>query len=182
MHHPMSDLPVRVRRKPSPRGFTLIELIVVIAIFGIAFFAAIPRFRDAFLVDDMGRTSRWIMAQVRIQREKAVALQQVRSLTFDFENGRIGAAGRHESSDNGEDEDRSRWLDLPGNLTVLDVELAGKAVLSSGVVEVLFFPSGYVQRAAIHLRNEENDEVTLIIEPFLARVRMQNRYVRLETE
>ena len=54
------------------RGFTLIEMIVVIALISIMLVVAIPRLEGGLFSDGSDETARWIIATVRGLKEKAV--------------------------------------------------------------------------------------------------------------
>ena len=72
-------------------GFTLIELIVVISLFSLMLFFAVPRFQFDVLSDHSKKTSRWIMLQVQALKEKSVHDQKRYVLHLSLDSNRLWA-------------------------------------------------------------------------------------------
>ena len=73
------------------RGYTLIELIVVIVLLGLMFGISIPRFRQALLSDSLDTTSLRLIGLVQNLREKAISNQVSYILHLDIREKRIWA-------------------------------------------------------------------------------------------
>ena len=69
-----------MKRKKKYNGFTLVELIVVMALISTLFAFSIPRFHDALLINKTKKTSRWIIGTVKALKENA--LQEHRHYTL----------------------------------------------------------------------------------------------------
>jgi prepilin-type N-terminal cleavage/methylation domain-containing protein len=49
----------------QPAGFTLIELIVVIALLGLMLFFSLPRLQNNPFLDDSKKSSRWLIGKIQ---------------------------------------------------------------------------------------------------------------------
>jgi prepilin-type N-terminal cleavage/methylation domain-containing protein len=56
----------------NSKGYTLIELIVVIVLFGIIFSFTAPKFRDAVLTDSLKNVTRDLIGKINILRSDAI--------------------------------------------------------------------------------------------------------------
>jgi prepilin-type N-terminal cleavage/methylation domain-containing protein len=70
-------------------GYTLLELIVVMALIGIVFFFAVPRFEGSFFVDDAKQSSRWLIGKLQALREEALRTRRQQVLHIDLDGNRI---------------------------------------------------------------------------------------------
>ena len=161
--------------KPGQIGFTLIELIVVMALLSLTLAIAMPRLQDFLLVDHARKAGRWIILQVPSLKDRAVREQKTYRMHIDIDTARIWI------SDETMDEDQlleaaSRGFELTGRLEVLDVEYPNAEKISSGTAEIRFHPRGYSDRAIIHLRDDE-DRFSFQVEPFLSNVIMFEDYI-----
>ena len=69
-----------------PTGFTLVELIVVVALISLLLFIAMPRFQDTILSDERRKMANWIMFKTQSLREKSIRDQVVYVLHVDIDN------------------------------------------------------------------------------------------------
>ena len=70
----------------STNGFTLIELIVVIALISIMLLVAVPNFSGFLFTDHTNKTARWIMTKVKLLKERAVCDQKNYVLNADLDS------------------------------------------------------------------------------------------------
>jgi type IV fimbrial biogenesis protein FimT len=68
------------RRSSSARGFTLIELMAAITIFGILLMIAVPSFRDAALGSRLSAIANNLLASVQLARSEAIKRNEVITL------------------------------------------------------------------------------------------------------
>jgi len=66
--------------------------------------------------------------------------------------------------------------ELPEDIKLLDVEYPDQEKISAGQADIYFNEKGYSDKAIIHLENDDNEKFSFLIEPFLLRVRLYNRY------
>jgi hypothetical protein len=69
---------------------------------------------------------------------------------------------------------------LPSEVNVVDVEYPEGERVTSGRVDIGFYPAGYSDRVIIHLAHDQ-DRYSYQIEPFLPRVRFHEAYIGYET-
>ena len=161
------------------KGFTLIELTVVVVLIGIILGLTFPRFQTAILTDDLKATTRKMVGMIKGLRDEAIREQRVYFLHFDLESNRywIDSTGMTE-------EERARAAEkaptLPEGVRVLDIWLSSKGKKMTGQTAIRFSRKGYVQPSAIHLGAEDGREFTLVLNPFLGRVKIYDKYIEFE--
>jgi prepilin-type N-terminal cleavage/methylation domain-containing protein len=162
----------------SSRGFTLIELIVVIALLSIMLFFSIPRLQGNPFLDDTKKSSRWIIGKIHALRENAIRNQKRYTLHFDLDNGRIWDTDDSLSEEAAENAALDAYT-LPEDFRIIDLEYPGTGQISSGQAEVDFYKEGYSDKVMIHL-GDGDDSLSLLIEPFLATVKIFEKYAGFE--
>jgi len=158
------------------KGFTLIELVVVVLLIGLTMVLSVPRLRYAMLTDDLRGTVRRMVGTVRTLRNEAIREQKVYALHFDLESNRLWA----DSADM-TDEERiaahQKAFQLPKGVRVLDVWRSGKGKEVAGEAVIRFTKKGYMEQSVIHLGAEDGRRFTLIFSPFLGRVKVLEEYI-----
>ena len=156
---------------PGSRGFTLIELIVVIALISIMLMLAIPRLEGGLFSDGSDETARWIIANVRNLKEKAVIDKKIYLLNVspDVQRLWITEAGM---ADADADAAREAGYALPRGVNIDHVAFSQTERFSSGTIPIAFYPKGYSDKAVIRLRTNDGDRLAFFIEPFLAGVNL----------
>jgi len=160
-------------------GFTLIELIVVISLISLMFFFAIPRIRVDILSDNTRKVSRWIMLNVSALKEKAVHDQKRYVLHLSLDSNRLWVTNDTLSEEELE-EAAATGYNLPEDIKLLDVEYPDKEKISAGRADIYFYKKGYSDKAMIHITNNDNEVLSFLIEPFLSRARLYNKYLEFE--
>ena len=158
------------------KGFSLIELIAVISIISIMLFLTLPRFDILSQPDDLKTASRWIMTQVPHLKAKAVSEQKPYVLLVNldknaFHVGQVEAPGAETELSEADD------IPLGGGVKLTDVMIPGKGAITSGQVMIYFYKKGYSDKAIIHMKDGDNNVVSLTIEPFMASPVMTNGYI-----
>jgi prepilin-type N-terminal cleavage/methylation domain-containing protein len=160
-------------------GFTLIELIVVISLISLMFFFAIPRIQVDILSDNTRKVSRWIMLNVSALKEKAVHDQKRYVLHLSLDSNRLWVTSEIMSAEELE-EAAAIGYNLPEDIKLLDVEYPDKEKISVGRADIYFYKKGYSDKAIIHITNNDNEVLSFLIEPFLSRARLYNKYLEFE--
>jgi prepilin-type N-terminal cleavage/methylation domain-containing protein len=164
------------REGPGTKGFTLIELAVVIALLGLFLGLTIPRFQYYLVADDLKATTRKIVGLVREVRNEAIREQRVYTIHLDIESNRWWT--EHTGM---EDEEmvlaKEEAFVLPGAVRILDVWCRGKGKQAHGEVILHFGKKGYVEQTLIHLGADDGREFTLTLSPFLGTVKIYDKYV-----
>ncbi|MCU0585813.1 MAG: hypothetical protein MUC46_07055 [Desulfobacterales bacterium] len=146
---------------------------MVMALIGIVFFFAVPRFEGSFLLDDATKDSRWLMATLNNLREEAVRTHRLQLLHVDLETGRIWT-----TSDAMSPEQVARAAAgarrPPAGGSVAGVEFPLRGRITAGRADIRFHPGGRSDQALIHLVNGDRVH-SFLVEPFLSQVRIFDR-------
>jgi len=161
------------------RGFTLVELTVVMALISIIFFVTLPRVKNDIFVDQTKKTSRWLLTSVRYLKEASVRDQKDHTLHVDMDNGKFWITLASMSEEMLEKPDTA-GLTLADGIRILDVAFAGHRKTTTGVARIQFYAKGYSDYAMIHVVNEDDRELSYQIPPFLPRMKILEDYVDLE--
>jgi len=156
-------------------GYTLIELVVVMALISIMFFFAMPRFRDNVLTDQVRKTSRWVITQTRHLKQQSIREKKDYILHVDMDAHKLWI-----STPDMEEEALEKAADeafqLPENVEIMDVEYPDRGKISSGQAEIYFYAKGYSDKALIHMQQDSERQVSFLIEPFLPQTKYLEDY------
>ncbi|MFO7839687.1 MAG: prepilin-type N-terminal cleavage/methylation domain-containing protein [Desulfosalsimonadaceae bacterium] len=161
------------------RGFTLMELIVVITLISVMTAFAFPRVNTALFRSDSRELSQWILLTARSLKKKSVSTGTPHILRVDLDNHRFRTrpllqAGAEAGNFGAESKDSG--LELPDGFRLLDVQFVGGKTRESGTVAVRFYKKGYCDRALIHVEDAGGERITYEFQPFLYQVRIHESY------
>ncbi|MFH1241687.1 MAG: prepilin-type N-terminal cleavage/methylation domain-containing protein [Pseudomonadota bacterium] len=161
------------------KGYTFIELTVVVSLLGLIAALAIPRFQGAVLTDDLKSTARRMVGMIRDLRNEAVRTQKDHYLHLDLESNRFWTENTA-MTDEERELVRKRASSLPRGVRLMDIWLRGEGKRSAGVPYIPFTRKGYTPQSAIHIGSEDGRRFTLVLSPFLQKVKMINDYIDFE--
>jgi len=141
----------------------------------ILLFFSIPRLKQTVLVDSLKATSRWFIGKVPVLREQAVLDQKRYILHIGIDERQIWVTNETMSPEEVEAA-MQQAFDLPADLKIEDVQFPEQDVVSSGQADINFYPRGYSDKAMVHLQNDEGEQISLLIEPFLTKVKLFENY------
>jgi prepilin-type N-terminal cleavage/methylation domain-containing protein len=160
------------------KGYTLIELIVVIALLGIMIMFSVPRFHDTLFLDDTDTVSRWIIGKVQALREAAIQDQKQHILHIDMDTHLLWDTNESMSPENREEAALDAYT-LPGNVRIVEVEFPVSGKISSGRADIRFYKTGHTDKVLIHL-DDGDRQLSFLIEPFLTKVKLIEKYASFE--
>lgn len=133
------------------KGFTLLELLIVIAIMGILLLAVIPSFKETYRGLEILTASKKIASFITYAKQKAILERVKYRLNFDY-TGRKYWLTREKDP-----------IDYPNNYVEINrfAELPEKVVLDHEVDFITFLPDGQSDIDLLRLRNEFGDEYML---------------------
>ncbi len=160
-------------------GYTLIELVVVMALISIMLFVALPRFRDNKLTDQARKTSRWVITQARHLKQQSVREKKDYILHVDMEDDKLWISNRDMEEEALQYAENEAYY-LPEDVSIMDVEFPGKGKISVGQAEIYFYAKGYSDKALIHLEQDNERQFSFLIESFLPQIKYTEGYKDFE--
>ncbi len=155
--------------KTGRRGFTLLELAVVLLIIGLVMAIAMPRF-GAFQSAELRSESRRLAARSHSLYEEAGAQKVLMRLNVDLNRStyfvtRLDPLSARPSFSL-EKGPAGGIVTMPNDVRFRDVWVEGAGLFRSGIVGFEFYPSGTADAAVIHLRDRNGEVMTVGIDPF----------------
>ena len=160
------------------KGFTLIELMVVMLLISILLAIAMPRFQVNVAQDPVKKTSRWIIHNVRVLRTAAVQKQKQHAIVIDLNRNCMWVVNA-DMDDEALAAAAEKSFNLPDALRIVDVQFPDKDRLSDGTAEIHFYPAGYSDEVVIHLENASAERYSFIVEPLLPKVKIIDEWKAL---
>ena len=163
---------------PRNAGFTLIELIVVIALMGLMLFFSLPRFQNNPFLNDTKKSSRWLISKVQTLRESALRDQKRYTLHFDLDSGRVWETNETMSPEDIESKVMDSY-ELPEDLRIVDIEYPSIGKINSGQAEINFYKAGYTNKALVHMQDGDT-YLSFLIGPFLSNIQFFEKYASFD--
>ncbi len=161
------------------RGYTFIELTVVVILIGVFLSLAVPRVRSTLLTDSLKSSTRRLISVINTLRGESVREYRPTLLFIDLDSNMywVGSPDMTEEDRIAAREDASS---LPVGVEFQDIWLRGTGKKVMGEVVMRYNRKGYAQQTAIHLSNQGERTITLLIGPFMPGVSVLDGYVDFE--
>ena len=170
-----SQLDFPERTSVNARGYTLLELIVVIILLGLMFGLTVPKFRQAVLSDTLDATSLRVIGLVENLRERAISDQVSYVLHLDIRGKKLWAFAVNATEEEQETA-RERAYQLPADVKIEDIWSWSNGKLYEEAT-IHFSRKGYIEQAMIHLQSEDGRQLSLELTPFLGAIKIHQGYV-----
>ena len=174
-----SAFSLQPKQPASSKGFTLIELSVVVFLIGLMLLIAVPKVRDTMLSDGLKTTVNHLAGTARELRSDAVRNQVDYILHLDLGNNLIWTHSA-DMTPEARDEMKKRAFKLREEVKIMDVYLFGKEKVTDGEALIMFSRKDYMHPAVVHLAQNER-RFTLVFEPFLSSVRTYDKYIDFQS-
>lgn len=161
--------------KQTNKGFTLIELTVVVCLISLMLLLAVPRVRDTMLTDGLKSTVNHLTNTARELRSEAVRNQVDYILLLDLNNNLIWTYNV-DMTPEAKNEMKQRVFQIPEDIKIQDVYRFGGNKVIDGEATIRFYKRGYAQPTVLHLARKD-DRFTVIFEPFMSLIKTYDRYV-----
>jgi general secretion pathway protein H len=170
--------PVRQRAKPA--GFTLVEIIVVVALISLFMVFSVPLFGNVG-TSSLNSSARRLSGTIKyLFNESALSGLEYR-LTYDLDQGTYRARILEADGSLVESEDQGRQAALKGTVRFEAVQLPGRGKFSMGQVTSRIDPSGWIEETIIHLVDGKGDKLTLRVMPLTGATEIFNGYREFQT-
>jgi len=166
-------------KREQNSGFTLIEITVVISLISIMLFFAVPRFRNALLTDSVNNTSRWIIGKVQVLKEYSTTKQKLTILHVNMDSNKMWVSDETMTQEDLE-KAHEKGFEIPEDVKVINVEYPQKGIISSGQADICFYKAGYSDKAFIRIQGDDEQKLSFLIEPFLPKVKLYEKFVDFE--
>lgn len=167
--------------KTSEHGFTLIELIVVMVLISTVTAFTLPKIRSSLFTNQLTATARQFIGLVAEVGQQARVQRIPVELRFDRKEHAFTTSSAGKNSGDGK-VSASSAVRVPESVEVVDVATAGNGRKNQGDLVIQFSSRGYVDKTAVHLRDDDGEELTVILSPFLGVTRVLEGYVSLEED
>ena len=151
----------------NERGFTLIELIVVMALIGIMLSISIPSLRATFFIDPLKSTTRKLIGIVGGVRELAVRYQQPYLLHISQAENRIWYEKDGGEVDKESEKNKRAELLFPETVKISGVWMSGDDELAGDKSVVWISKQGYMNHTIIRIEDDDGNELSVQFYPFL---------------
>jgi len=165
--------------KPGQSGFTLIEMVVVLAILAMTTLLVLPRLPDTSGVS-LKTSARTLATTMRYVRDQVAVTRLPHRFRFFPGEGKISVTtlppgGTEKPSD---DPFLGRPI-LSDGITVSDVQIPRLGKVSSGELMVDIGPAGFGEVTVIHLRESGGKQMTVTAFPFGGQIKAEDGYMEV---
>ena len=169
---------------PGSRGFTLIELTVVIFLIGLMFLTSMPKLGNFLYQGDLRRVARSLKAAVYLLRSKSILTNRNTVLHIDLDKGAYW--GAYESVEDKPEvfaDDEAPLIslrELPKDIRFVDALNINSSRVTSGQLSSTFNSKGVFEETVLHLADGNDRVLTIVINAYTGRFLLYDEYVDVE--
>jgi len=158
------------------RGFTLLELIIVLVLMGLLMTVSVPALRNTFLGDPLRSAGRTLIGYIGGVREKAVSERQAYVLYIDLDRNRLWHLPEKDAGSGEAEVPEKGILEMAEDVEIRDIWSKAGGTVSRGVAEIWVSRQGYLDRTVIHLEDGDGEALSLRMLPFLPDIEVLDGY------
>jgi len=165
---------------PIRNGFTLLELLVVIIIVSLMFSTLFIALENPLLRGDLKLAARMVINEVSRARAEAAYTSRDIALRFNLEENvmyRVELKPPAKEGFENKEEVLLRGKTLPPGVRFVDLVIGAGEKIRFGEADLRVFGNGTMDRTLIHIRDEDNEVLTLTLDPLTGDVGIQDGYV-----
>lgn len=168
-----------VSRPPGAQGFTLLELIVVMALIALTAAFAVPQFGGFFAGDRMKTSVRKLVGLVQQTAGLARRYQEPYLLQYRENERRFVVVPERERTEQEKRAGEQETL----SLAVGDAVTVGEfwswygGSLAGNERVIRFSREGYIEPTILYFGRVDGPEMSIILPPFLGKIRVEDRHV-----
>lgn len=159
---------ISIAGKVTNRGYTLIELSVVMLLVGILLMISAPRIRDTLLNDDLKVATRRFVGAARELRNESVRERTDSILHIDLNGPALWSYAADTTAER-RAELRKKAVRLPEGIRIVDIRQANAVKKTEGEAVIRFFRKGYATPTVIRLAKGDRT-FSLVFHPFIQAV------------
>jgi prepilin-type N-terminal cleavage/methylation domain-containing protein len=160
------------------RGFTLLELTIVIFLLGFIFLLTFPNFRESIAPRDFKRAVLSLAGTLRYAQSQAATTKFKHRLNIDVRENAFWVTVEKEKGKFSRDPSSiGQPAYLPQGVIFLDVYHAERGKVREGNTYVDFSPTGWAEECTIHLRKSEQEVFTIFIKPLGGKIEVEAGYL-----
>lgn len=168
-------------KKNRQQGFTLIEMVVVMALISTLTAFALPKIRSSLFTDELRGTARRFIGLIAETGQEARSKRTPLLLRFDRKQNQFTTSSAAKTFENN-DTDQASSMKVPESVEVVDISTAHGGTKNIGELAIRFSSRGYVDKTVVHFRDDDGDELSVIISPFLGVTRVLEGYISLDDD
>ncbi|WP_339138521.1 MAG: type II secretion system protein [Candidatus Electrothrix sp. GW3-4] len=174
-----------MRTRTDQRGFTLLELIIVMVLISLTASFTLPRIQSSLYTNELRATAQRFVGLVTEVAQEARAKHTAFFLRFDADEKAflVLPASSEPETEEGKGKKNSLQAKLDESVTLEGIETQQHEA-STGIDDtgIFFTTKGYTRKAAIHFEGENGDQISVILSPFLGVARILKGHVSLEDD
>lgn len=163
------------------RGFTLLELIIVLVLIGLLLVVSIPALRDRMFDDPLRSAGRKLIGYIDGVRDKAVREQQPYVLFIDLDENRLWHLRESDLNTGEAVVPEKGVLQLSAGVELTDVWMKATGTIAIGIPELWVSRQGYLDQAVFHLESGGEETLSLRVLPFIPTVEVLDGYYEPES-
>ncbi|SHO50888.1 prepilin-type N-terminal cleavage/methylation domain-containing protein [Desulfopila aestuarii] len=156
------------------RGFTLLELIIVLMLIGLFMVVSIPALRNTLIDDPLKSTGRRLVGYIDGIRELAIREQKGYLIYIDIDGNSLRYLPESEAGKDDIEEPEKNLFSPTGDARLRSVWQKSDGSAGGGVFELWISGQGYLEKTVIHLEDDAGETLSLVVYPFLPGIEIRD--------